>query len=259
MHLDLSSQHLDTEPHLYACVRIAKKLIKSVQVVVEIGANDCVETIAFAKEYPNARIIAFECNPDTLPLCRERVAPYKNIDLVETAIGTEEGQVSFFKAKKSGGDWNTGASSLYQANTEYTSLDQEEITVPISTLETQLERLAVSSIDILWMDIQGGELSALMGMNQELLENTKLIHTEVEHYTLYKKQPLFQDIRAFLRQRGFRLYTYTTVGRNFSDVVFVNTRIHTPIIPEWMIIFGFTAKERLTGKLRGLRSKLLSK
>lgn len=252
------TESLDIEPHLYDCIKTAQKFKSNIETVVEVGANDCVETVGFAETLPKARVFTFECNPDTLPLCRERVAPYKNITLIETAIGNQDGVVDFYKTAKTGDDWNTGASSLFPINDRLVDLAQEKTTVPMTTLKKALSPHTVPSIDILWMDLQGSELNALKGMG-DLLPNTMLIFTEVEHVPLYEGQPLFGDIRKYLEERGFRLLTYAGVGRNFSDVVFINTKFHRPLLPAWLIITYFTVKERITGKLRVLRKRFLGK
>jgi FkbM family methyltransferase len=259
MHLDLDSETLDVEPHLYYVLNTIRRYVPTIKTIVEVGANDCVETVAFARECPQARIVSFECNPDTLPICEQRVAPYTNITLVPVAVGENEGTVDFYKAAKVEGDWNTGASSLYQANDQYITFKQEKITVPMSTLKKELGSRGIRSIDLIWMDLQGAELSALKGLGDDLLTHTAFIQTEVEHVPLYSGQPLFKDVRRFLRAKGFRLLTYSGgAGRQFSDVIFVNTKVYTPLVPAWMIIAYFTAHERITGKLRVWRQRVQS-
>lgn len=63
-------------------------------------------------------------------------------------------------------------------------------------------------IDILKMDIQGGELLALKGA-QSLLEASRirLLALEVEFKPLYKDQPLFWDICAYLYRFGYSCMT----------------------------------------------------
>jgi hypothetical protein len=89
---------------------------------------------------------------------------------------------------------------------------------------------AVSMIDILRMDIQGGELLALKGA-QSLLEASRirLLALEVEFKPLYKDQPLFWDICAYLYRFGysfFKLYDPMYQPRNknvlcWGDAVFL--------------------------------------
>ena len=60
----------------------AKKLIEILQRLkyahvdnlIELGARDCSESVYFSKSLPNAKIYSFECNPDTLPICRKKIS-----------------------------------------------------------------------------------------------------------------------------------------------------------------------------------------
>jgi ribosomal protein L30E len=39
-------------------------------VIFDVGSRDCQQSIEFYHKFPNARIYAFECNPNTLPICQ---------------------------------------------------------------------------------------------------------------------------------------------------------------------------------------------
>ena len=54
------------------------------------------------------------------------------------------------------------------------------------------------------IDVQGGEMKVLRGAT-DLLLKASIIMTEVEFAPIYKNQPLFSDIDAFLREHGFFL------------------------------------------------------
>lgn len=43
-------------------------------VIFDVGSRDCGQSIEFYEAFPNARIVAFECNPQTLPLCAAAAA-----------------------------------------------------------------------------------------------------------------------------------------------------------------------------------------
>ena len=54
------------------------------------------------------------------------------------------------------------------------------------------------------LDVQGFELAALQGM-PNLLEQALFVYTEVSFVELYEKQPLADEIIAWLADRGFSL------------------------------------------------------
>lgn len=77
----------------------------------------------------------------------------------------------------------------------------------------------VAGADYLKLDVQGAELMALGGAT-ETLKGVVAIHTEVEFVPLYRGQPLFADIDAFLRARGFLFHRFTGIaGRTFKPLL----------------------------------------
>ena len=40
-------------------------------VIFDIGSRDCEQSIEFYKTFPNSKIYAIECNPNTLSLCKK--------------------------------------------------------------------------------------------------------------------------------------------------------------------------------------------
>ena len=219
------------EKHLETVVRHAKGLLgDSIRVVVELGARACNESRAFAELLPGADIYAFECNPDTLNVCRQSIRNYPNVHLMEYAVTDKCGSISFFKTdptrtKTTWADGNPGASSLFHASGKYPveQYAQIEVTVPAVTLHRFMSDHSLETIDLLWMDIQGAELLALQGLG-ELISKVKIIQTEVEFLEIYQGQPLYRDLRRFLEDHGFRLLTFTTFGRYSADAIFVNNR-----------------------------------
>lgn len=210
--------------------KIADDLVGAtdVSVIFEFGSRYGEDTIVFAKKYPQAIVYAFECNPNTLALCKENIQNFENIRLTEKAVSNVDGPVSFFKIDQSKtqttwADGNQGASSLLQASGKYPveNYVQEEIKVESTTLFAFMAENNLDHIDILWMDIQGSELLALQGLAAEIAR-VKVIHMEVEFFEIYKDQPLFNEILNFLEDKGFELIGFTSSGEYAGDAIFIN-------------------------------------
>lgn len=204
---------------------------KQPQVVVEVGARDCRETLKFREFLPDSVIYTFECNPDTLPLCREATRSFRNIHLIEKAVTNHDGitkfnQIDTERTQTTWPDGNPGASSLFKASGKYRpeKYVQKEIEVKTITLKTFMSENDISTIDLLWMDIQGAELMALQGLG-ERLRDVKLMHIEVEFFEIYKGQPLFPTVLEYLNKNSFLLYDFTTFSEYAADVIFVNKSI----------------------------------
>jgi FkbM family methyltransferase len=217
---------------------VEKYLGKKVEVIFEFGSRYGEDTIEFAKIYPKSKIYAFECNPKTLSICKKNTEKYLNIKLIEKAVGDIDGTIKFYpinpnKTKTTWEDGNQGASSLFKASGKYPIEEyvQDEVEVPIVKLSTIMKEYSLSHIDILWMDIQGAELLALRGLENQL-DNVYFIHTEVEFMEIYESQPLFTEIKNYLLGYNFFFYGFTNKSEFSGDAVFINRKIasHTKFI-----------------------------
>jgi FkbM family methyltransferase len=209
------------ERNLARFAAVARRLLgERIGWIVEVGARDCRETLGFAQLFPAARIYAFECNPDTLPLCRAATAGRASIRLVERAVAERAGRVSFFPVDPA---VNPGASSLFEASGHYAleRYPQRRVEVEALTLDSFLAAEGIPRVDLLWLDIQGGELGALKGLGARLAD-VALIHTEVEFEEIYAQQPMFGELRAYLEAHGFLFLGFTIYARHSADAVFAN-------------------------------------
>jgi FkbM family methyltransferase len=198
------------------------------KVVVECGARDFLETTLFSQLNPEGRIYSFECNPFTLPTCRERLTKLPNVELIEKAVSDKDGKLSFYptdplKTESKFKDGNPGASSLFKASPNYTreKYVQNEITVTATRLDTFISEKGIHAIDAMWMDIQGAELMALRGLGNSI-HDVGLIYLEVEFFEIYQGQPLFADLKQFLNEQGFQLWGFTNFYSFYADAIFIN-------------------------------------
>jgi FkbM family methyltransferase len=116
-------------------------------------------------------------------------------------------------------------SSLYEPNTKLLEQFQAlaELTTVVKRTRIQTKRLddiaEVADADYLKMDVQGAELDILRGATRTL-SSVVAVHTEVAFVPMYCDQPLFADVDAELRRRGFILHNlYSLAGRAFKPFV----------------------------------------
>jgi len=81
----------------------------------------------------------------------------------------------------------------------------KEATVRCTTLDAA-SRTANLAVTALKADTQGTELAILQGAERCLRESLLAVELEVEFTELYTGQPLFADVDAFMRERGFVLF-----------------------------------------------------
>jgi FkbM family methyltransferase len=114
------------------------------------------------------------------------------------------------------------------------SIDVQTTTLDNFCLDKHIER-----IQILKIDIQGGELMALRGATGLLEKQTiDLLYVEVLFVPLYKGQAYFCDLHEFLAQYGYVLYGLYGLdfGRNsvlsWADAIFINSRVEEELSHE---------------------------
>jgi FkbM family methyltransferase len=102
--------------------------------------------------------------------------------------------------------------------------------------------------DFLKLDVQGAEADVLRGAGR-LLEDVLIVHTEVEFVPLYKDQPLFGDVDALLRARGFLFHTFMGfASRAFRPMVLdndPNRGLNQYLWSEAVYVKSFVEPERL--------------
>ncbi len=143
------------------------------------------------------------------------------------ALGGRTGTAPLYVTQKPSG------SSLYEPNheilqrfgpTSYGAL-AKVIDVPLMTLSDFIDKYQRPVPDLLKLDVQGAELDILGQMRPEHLRPIIAVQAEVSFVSFYKKQPLFADVDAFMRQQGFVLFdllpvrTYRFEGENSHGIL----------------------------------------
>ena len=144
-----------------------------VNTICELGSRDGIDAVHLA-EYFDADVVAWECNPPAIELCRENIGDNDRVTLVDKACWSHAKTLTFYPVTNG----NVGASSAFQFNSDYPheDLEQSQIEVEALRVDDWWEANRSDSIDLLAMDLQGAELEALKGMGN-LLNDVKYIIT----------------------------------------------------------------------------------
>ena len=180
-----------------------KKFLPSNPTVIDCGAHDGSDTVVLQQKL-GGRVYAFEVVPEIFERLKQRTANNKNIICFPIALAAETGTAKFYV-----GEGSSDASSSLLAPKEHL-VDHPDInfdrtiTVETNTLDDWAAKQGITSIDFLWLDMQGAELMMLQH-SPKILATVKMIHTEVSVRETYEGVTLYKDYKNWLTANGFKL------------------------------------------------------
>ncbi len=198
---------------------------QEVSTIFDIGANNGQTTLKYRRLFPNATIYSFE--PFAVPLheLRDAFSTDELVKPVELAVSDTAGTRKFFLNRSS---YTNSLLPSVQKDDLYENI--ETLDVAVTTIDEFCVQESIGEIQILKMDIQGGELMALKGASRKLAEKSiSLIYTEVLFARLYEDQATFFGICEFLADFGYQLFdlyefAYEPSGQlAWGDAVFVRS------------------------------------
>jgi len=176
-----------------------------IKTIFECGSRDGLDALALWEFFNPERMFIFECNPESIPICKQNIQQHPQIKLIEKAVYHAEGTIPFYPTDmEKSKDKNIGASSLLWHRDNKQEFFQKEIRVESTRLDTVMQQEGVETIDLLCMDVQGVEIDVLEGLGEKIAK-VQYIITEVvfEHY--YAGDYLFSEVRKWLSSKGFDL------------------------------------------------------
>ncbi len=200
-------------------------------IIVEAGAFNGADTLRLANSFTNAQIHAFEPLPDAYTRLVNATHHLSSITTYPVALGNRSGTQLFYVSEKPGKPGiPTQAGSLLKP---YKRLALSPITfpttieVPTLTLDDWADQHHITSIDFLWLDMQGYELPMLQAAPR-MLATVRAIYTEVGFCEAYAGQPTYQVVTAWLQGQGFTAIArdfQTETEHFFGNVLFVRSSL----------------------------------
>jgi len=143
-----------------------KEVVKEENVVVDLGANIGYYSLLAARLVGSkGRVYAFEPEPTNYSLLLKNIElnEYHNIIPVSKAVSNAAGTVRLFLDNQ-----DTGAHTICEPGKKGKSIEVESVTLDEFFKDREPQ------IDVIKMDIEGAEMSALAGMDRILKENNNL-------------------------------------------------------------------------------------
>jgi FkbM family methyltransferase len=153
--------------------RLLEQLLKPGDCFIDIGAHAGYYALLAARRVgPDGNVFAFEPEPINYRLLVNNIAlnRYSNVRAVPKAIGRMVGSTALYLS-----DVDNGQHSTVRLGTA----GRRDISVEVTTLDAFLEAEGWPRVDVVKIDIEGGESDALDGM-QQFLQRTNTVTLVIE-------------------------------------------------------------------------------
>jgi FkbM family methyltransferase len=217
MGYELRSRQLGTDPYFDI-----GQLLRNAGVAFDIGANtgQTINALLATKKF--SQIHAFEPSPITFAELSTHHGQTDNVRLNCCAVGS--------RSERRDLNENIGSdmSSFLPLGPDGWGHIEKRTTVPVITVDDYCAENNVQSIDLLKTDTQGFDLEVLRGADTTLRSNrVRLVLLEISFFHIYSGAPSFEEIRSFLSERHFHLFSIYEMHirdnrAGWTDAMFIN-------------------------------------
>ena len=202
--------------------------------IFDVGTYDGKDSAEFSKIFPKSKIYAFEADQRSINLFKKVSGNVKNINLIETALSNVDGEIEWYASNSETRkhydfqeEWSASSSIKKPENhlNVFTDISFSKVNkVKSLKLDTWVSQNPnINEIDIMWVDVNGGEKEFLDGGLNTLNTKVKYLYIEfnsTNNKSLYEGCPTKDEITQQLN--NFEdLGVYNFMG-NFGNILLKN-------------------------------------
>lgn len=193
-------------------------------VVMEAGASGGEDTVEWAQVRGVKSVYAFEPEPRSYQTLKKKTSRFANVILSTFGLGKQKGEHTFYISRNEDAPESLGVSSSIKEPLEHLNFHpgvkfEDTCTIQIVNLDEWAAENKVPTIDIAWLDMQGGEFDVLVS-SPRILATMKVIFTEVSLKQMYKDAPLYTEVRTWLEANGFEVVEEILPWDDMGNVIF---------------------------------------
>lgn len=178
-----------------------RRLLQELEVLCVIGAHRFEELALVNRLFSSLQhIYLFEPQAEPLSALHRLAAQDQRIKVFPVAVSDTDGVASFNIASNNG-----ESSSLLRLGTHSRLFPevtmQRTIDVPTRRLDSVLAQYNLRSPDAMVIDVQGAEYLVLKSLSPSVLDQVRLIYTEVSTEAVYESSGLLSDVESLLSAR----------------------------------------------------------
>ena len=214
--------------------RIQAELLQHrARVVMDVGAHSGHVARRYAHLFPEALIYCFEPSPEPFARLLQTSSEVEALRPVQAAVSDRTGAATFHVNRGSYQGSLLPTSPSAGALIDSRAVETvAEIEVPTVALDDFCQEHGIYQIDVLKIDVQGGELLALAGL-QDMLGRGRisLVLSEITFVPQYEGQPSLSELASVLAQFGFTLFGLYGLTRAssgilaYGDALFISTEV----------------------------------
>jgi FkbM family methyltransferase len=173
---------------------------------IDVGANQGVFSLFVAKRLVKGQVLAFEPEHQNLQLLAQNIKlnALTNITVIDKGLADTAKTVKIYGPLCEARDrtFNRGMASTISCGNIANHLGNIEVIA----LDHYVSEQNIKRVDVIKIDIEGGELSALRGMNSVLRRFGPALHIELNTPSCQAAGYLPRDILNFLQHHGYRFF-----------------------------------------------------
>lgn len=188
----------DGRSSLIGVLTQAKKMGVNPAEVIDVGAAHGRFTETCSKVFPDAGYLLIEPLEEYTPYLDKVCSKLSRSRHIRIAAAARSGEMTFNVHPDLVG------SSFYREN-EDSDVNGVPRSVSTAPLDVLVKNAGAAPPYLLKVDVQGGELDVLDGAG-ETLKNTELLILEASFLPFFDGAPLFHDVIAYMKAKGFVVY-----------------------------------------------------
>ena len=200
--------------------RFLHRFLRPDMVLADVGANQGEFTLFAAKRLTAGQVISFEPVQSLFRQLQENVSlnQFKNVSVFNVGLSNQKGRIPVYMASDEAGE-NEGLASIFQSADRNRLVEEIELEM----LDTLTERLRLSRLDFIKIDVEGAELMVLQGARRTIEKFQPVVMLEITSATYAAAGYSTDDVLNFFR------------GLNYSfQIISHRGRLETPtVIPSY--------------------------
>ncbi len=199
-------------------IKVLRRYLSQDMTFLDVGANIGEFTLIAAKLLSHGQVIAFEPIPRLARILRTNVDMngLHHVHLVAAGLSHRKGRVRFSRQDPMPGEQaNDGLFSLYPPSER----DSSGVMSRVVRLDDVVRSLKIRRIDLIKLDIEGAELSALKGSRMTLRRFKPMLMIEINEEALRRGGASSSLLMAFLKRLGYDVRRIERGGRLSPTIV----------------------------------------